>query len=282
MSSAAAPVGDYTLDTAEFQAIARMTYAHSGITLPDGKRNLVYSRLTKQIRRRGLPGFPAYVELMRNDPEVRREAIFALTTNHTKLFRENHHFEHFAAELRPRLIDAAERGLPVRLWSSASSSGEEPYSLAMTLLGTERSAGARLATRDVAILATDLTPHVLGIAKAGRYPAEMARDIPERYRRSWTRIEGGELVMAPELRRIVSNRQLNLLDPWPMRGKFDAIFCRNVMIYFDEPTKERLIERFAELLAPGSYLYIGHSERVIGPAAALFEPAGNTIYRRRG
>lgn len=287
MSTPAAPMtsgaaGDMSLSEADFSIVARMTHAHSGIVLADGKRQLVYSRLAKQVRRRGLPSFAAYVELMRSDADVRREAIFALTTNHTKFFREDHHFDHFARVVRPGLIAKAERGQPVRLWSSASSSGEEPYSLGMTLLGEERAAGAKLSQRDVAMLATDLAPHVLATAAAGRYPADMARDVPERFRRTWTRTETGEMVMAPELKRLVSYRQLNLLGPWPMRGKFDAIFCRNVMIYFDEPTKARLIERFAELLAPGDHLYIGHSERVIGPAVDAFEPVGQTIYRRRG
>jgi chemotaxis protein methyltransferase CheR len=277
----AATTGDYPLGAQDFATIARMTHAHSGITLNDGKRQLVYSRLAKQIRKRGLSGFPEFVALMQTDAEIRREAIFALTTNHTKLFRENHHFEHFAKHVRPGLVDAAERGRPVRLWSSASSSGEEPYSLAMTMLGEERAMGAKLSQRDIAMLATDLAPHVLSVAKAGRYPADMAKDVPDRYRKIWTRIDDGEMAMAPELKRIISYRQLNLLDQWPIRNKFDVIFCRNVMIYFDEPTKARLIERFAELLAPGSFLYIGHSERVIGPATDAFEPVGNTIYRRR-
>ena len=280
MSAAPAPVTEFALTDADFTTIARMTHAHSGIVLGDGKRQLVYSRLAKQVRRRGLSGFGPYVELLRNDADARREAIFALTTNHTKFFREDHHFDHFATAVRPGLIAQAERGLPVRLWSSASSSGEEPYSLAMTLLGNDRAAGARLAQRDIAILATDLAPHVLATAAAGRYPADMAKAVPDSLRRAWTRIEADEMVMAGELTRLVSYRQLNLLVPWPMRGGFDAIFCRNVMIYFDEPTKQRLTERFAELLAPGRFLYIGHSERVTGPAAAMFEPVGNTIYRR--
>ena len=280
MTAAAAPVAEFALADADFTAIARMTHAHSGIVLNDGKRQLVYSRLAKQVRRRGLPGFGPYVELLQNDAEARREAIFALTTNHTKFFRENHHFDHFTRIVRPALVAKAERGSPVRLWSSASSSGEEPYSLAMTLLGDDRAAGARLAQRDVAILATDLAPHVLATAAAGRYPAEMAKDVPAGLRRAWTRIEADQMAMTPDLTRIVSYRQLNLLGPWPMRGGFDAIFCRNVMIYFDEPTKQRLTERFASLLGPGDFLYIGHSERVTGPAAAMFEAVGNTIYRR--
>lgn len=282
MSAPAVRSGDYHLSDADFATIARMTHSHAGITLNEGKRQLVHSRLAKQVRRRGLDDFAPYVELLRNDPVARREAIFALTTNHTKLFRENHHFEHFETVVRPGLVTAAGRGRPVRLWSSASSSGEEPYSLAMTLLGDDRAAGARLSQADVAILATDLAPHVLATARAGRYPAAMARDVPDRYRRAWTRAAGDEIEMAPELKRILSYRQLNLLDPWPMRGPFDAIFCRNVMIYFDGPTKAGLLERFATLLRPGSHLYIGHSERVVGPAADAFEAVGHTIYRRRG
>lgn len=280
MSAAQTHMGEYALSEADFTTIARMTHAHSGIMLNDGKRQLVYSRLAKVIRRRGMTGFAPYVELLRNDPEARREAIFALTTNHTKFFRENHHFEHFTKVVRPGLLAKAASGHRVRLWSSASSSGEEPYSLAMTLLGEDRAAGVRHAQRDIAILATDLAPHVIATASAGRYPQEMAKDVPDRLRRVWTRTEGDEMVMADELKRIVAYRQLNLLEDWPMRNGFDAIFCRNVMIYFDEPTKERLIARFAKLLAPGDYLYIGHSERVIGPAVSAFEAVGNTIYRR--
>ena len=279
-AAAANAAGEMTLGAAEFAVIARMTHAHSGIVLAEGKRQLVYSRLAKQVRRRGLSGFAEYVELLQTDAAARREAIFALTTNHTKFFREDHHFAHFTQHARPGLIAKAERGQPVRLWSSASSSGEEPYTIAMTLLGDDKAAGTKLSQRDIAILATDLAPHVLTIANAGRYPADMARDVPDRFKRAWTKIEGGEMVMAPELKRILSYRQLNLLEGWPMRGKFDVIFCRNVMIYFDEPTKARLIERFAELLAPGSLLYIGHSERVIGPATSAFEPVGQTVYRR--
>lgn len=281
MSTLRSHVGEFTLSTADFAVISRMVHAHAGIVLGEGKRQLVYSRLAKQVRKLGLPGFEPYVELLQNDPEARQAAIFALTTNHTKLFREDHHFKHFAEVVRPGLVARAESGRKVRLWSSASSSGEEPYSLAMTLLGAERAAGARIANRDIAILATDLAPHVLKVASAGRYPAEMAKDVPEPLRRAWTTIDGDQMVMAPELKRILSYRQLNLLGPWPMQSGFDVIFCRNVMIYFDEPTKERLLARFATMLAPGSFMYIGHSERVIGPAADLFEAVGHTIYRRR-
>ncbi|WP_298090490.1 protein-glutamate O-methyltransferase CheR [uncultured Sphingomonas sp.] len=283
MSAAAAPMqGEFHLSDGDYETIARMAHAHAGIMLGTGKRQLVYSRLAKQVRRRGLADFADYVALLRNDADARREAIFALTTNHTKFFREDHHFTHFAEHVRPDLLSRAERGSAVRLWSAACSSGEEPYTLAMTLLGEDRAGGARIAQRDIAILATDLAPHVIATAKAGRYPADMARDIPDRFRRTWVKPVGDEIAMAPELRRVIAYKHLNLLESWPMRGRFDVIFCRNVMIYFDEPTKARLLERFAGLIPVGGYMYIGHSERLIGPATAMFDLVGHTIYRRRG
>ena len=274
-------MGNFTLDGADFAAIARMTHAHAGIRLNPGKQQLVYARLVTLVRRLGLEDFPEFVALMQSDAQVRHAAICALTTNHTRLFREDHHYQHFAETARPALVAAAARGRPVRLWSSACASGEEAVSLAMAMLGTDRAEGARLAPHDIAILATDLAPHVLDTARLGSYPADDARDIPDPYRRAWTRIVDDRLTMAPEVRAIVHYRQLNLIDAWPMRSTFDIIFCRNVMIYFDEPTRERLIERFAAVLKPGGYLYLGHSERAVGPAAAAFETVGNTIYRRR-
>ncbi|WP_112381464.1 CheR family methyltransferase [Sphingomonas carotinifaciens] len=283
MSAAAAPMqGEFHLSDGDYETIARMAHAHAGIMLGTGKRQLVYSRLAKQVRRRGMADFADYVALLRNDADARREAIFALTTNHTKFFREDHHFTHFAQHVRPDLLARSERGTPVRLWSAACSSGEEPYTLAMTLLGEDRAGGGRIAQRDIAILATDLAPHVIATAKAGRYPAEMARDIPDRFRRTWVKPVGDEIAMAPELQRVIAYKHLNLLESWPMRGRFDVIFCRNVMIYFDEPTKARLLERFAGLIPAGGYMYIGHSERLIGPAATMFDSVGHTIYRRRG
>lgn len=283
MSEAAlldAPPGSFAFSKADFAVIARIVHSQAGITLNESKMQLVYSRLAKFVRARGLDDFHDYVALIQQDKEERQRAIYALTTNHTRLFREDHHFTHFEQVMRPALIAQAEQGRQVRLWSSASSSGEEPYSLAMTLLGPDRAEAQRLINRDVAILATDLAPHVLETARAGRYPAAMANDIPERYRRAWTRVSGDTMHMAPELMALIAFRQLNLLDEWPIRVKFDAIFCRNVMIYFDDAVKSRLIERFADQLAPGGYLYIGHSERLVGPAAGRFAPAGQTIYRR--
>ena len=273
------PDGDYVYTMAEFEAISRMVYAHAGICLPPGKATLVYSRLIKRLRLCGVGSFAEYVALITDDNEERRRAIEALTTNHTKFFRENHHFEHFREHVRPQLTARALNGGRVRLWSAGSSSGEGVYSLAMTWLGPDRSAAAQPRGKDVLLLASDLAEHVVTVGVAASYPAAAAADMPPELAKPWTRASGGQLVMEQPVRELVRFRQLNLLERWPMRGRFDAIFCRNVMIYFDEATKARLLERFADQLAPGGFLYIGHSERLLGPAAERFRNVGQTIFQ---
>ena len=274
------PDGDYVYTMAEFETISRMVHAHAGICLPPGKATLVYSRLIKRLRLCGLDSFAAYVALISEDAEERRRAIEALTTNHTKFFRENHHFEHFRDHVRPELVGRALSGGRVRLWSAGSSSGEEVYSLAMTLLGPDRVEAGKLRGKDVLLLASDLAEHVVKAGTHASYPATAADDMPAELARLWTRVDGQKLVMEQAVRELVRFRRLNLLDAWPMRGRFDAIFCRNVMIYFDEPTKELLLTRFADQLATGGFLYIGHSERLLGPAAARFRPVGHTLYQK--
>jgi chemotaxis protein methyltransferase CheR len=268
----------YTPD--DFAAIAAMVHAHSGICLPPTKTMLVYSRLAKLVRESGLANFADYVALIRRDAEARGRAIEAMTTNHTKFFREIHHFDHFRQDVRGPLLDRIAGGGRVRLWSAAASSGEEPYSLAMTLLGPDVARGRVIAGGDVAILATDLSGAILDTARAGRYAAIVAGDMPTSLSDAWTEIRGRDLSIASTVRDIVRFRRLNLLNAWPMRGKFDAIFCRNVMIYFDEPTRELLIRRLCDQLATGGYLYIGHSERILGSASDRLRPIGQTVYRK--
>lgn len=183
--------------------------------------------------------------------------------------------------MRPGLVQALEGGRAVRMWSAGCSSGEETWSLVMTLLGEDRARGTQIASRNVRVLASDLADHALAKAAAAIYPAADLKAVPEALRRNWTVPGAGDVSLTDEARRFVRFRMLNLLGDWPFRGQFDVIFCRNVMIYFDQPTKERLVERFAHQLAPGGHLYIGHSERASGPAAALLEPVGPTIYRRK-
>ena len=265
---------------ADFAAVREIVHADAGIVLPPAKAMLVYSRLAPLVRNSGCATFSVYVERIARDEVERRKAVCALTTNHTFFYREAHHFEHFAATVRPGLIAAAGRGKPVRLWSAGCSSGEETWSLVMTLLGSDRAAGRALAAKDILVLATDLETHAIEAARAARYPAEALEAVPAELRRLWTNTRDGTAEIGSEAKSIVRLRHLNLLESWPIKTLFDVIFCRNVMIYFDQPTKERLVARFAERLAPGGHLYIGHSERVTGAAADLLEPVGPTIYRK--
>jgi chemotaxis protein methyltransferase CheR len=265
----------------DFAEIAKIIYGAAGIVLPKGKAMLVYSRLAPLVRASATITFAKYIELIRNDKAELSKAVAALTTNHTFFYREAHHFDHLRSEVRPRILEKLRGRQPVRLWSAGCSSGEETWSIVMTLLGADRSAGLDMANRDLRVLATDIAPHAIKRAEEATYPARDMKAVPEDLRRTWTTEQGDQLVMADALRSIVRFRLLNLLGDWPIKGKFDFIFCRNVMIYFDNPTKERLVKRFCEALSPSGFLYIGHSERVTGPAANDFQLVGPTIYRRR-
>ena len=271
---------EFAFAPADHQAIARMVYDEAGILLPPNKAQLVYGRLVRRVRARGLDGFASYVALLEQDPAERSRAVDALTTNHTSFFRENHHFEHFMAECWPALDKRLNGGGRVRLWSSACSSGEEPYSLLLAMLGTDGRAAQQLARSDCRVLATDLSAEILAAARAGRYSLDTVGTVPADLRKRWLTRDGNEAEIRDEVRALVSFRQLNLLREWPMRQRFDAIFCRNVMIYFDEPTKARLQSRLADQLAPDGFLYIGHSERLADTVAPRFASIGRTIYRK--
>jgi chemotaxis protein methyltransferase CheR len=271
---------DFAYSREDFQALSKLVYADAGIVMPEGKAMLIYSRLTKYLREREVTTFAEYLRLLNTDADERRRAINALTTNHTKFFRENHHFEHFAREVRPVLLRRALGGGRVRMWSAGCSSGEEVYSLIMTLLGDDKTMGQRIAGSDIALLASDLADHVIEAGNAATYPAHVAEEMPLRLKQNWVVSNGANITMSDTVRSLVRFRQLNLLGNWPLKGMFDVIFCRNVMIYFDEPTKAKLLDRLCATLQPGGYLYIGHSERLVGPAAQYCEPVGPTIYRK--
>lgn len=266
---------------ADFTAVARIVHEAAGIVLPQGKSMLVYSRLAPLVRASGLITFARYIERLRADREELNRAVAALTTNHTFFYREAHHFEHLQREVRPRLVRTLKDGGKVRVWSAGCSSGEETWSIVMTLLGGDRHEGLQLARTDLRVLATDLAPHAIEAGERAIYPAKDLKPVPDDLRKAWTTGKGEDAAIHETARSIVRFRLLNLLGEWPIRGRFDFIFCRNVMIYFDNPTKERLVQRFCEALHPGGFLYIGHSERVTGPAAQELNLVGPTIYRRR-
>lgn len=271
--------GEFRMTEKDFRRIASILYEDSGISLPDTKSTLVYSRLAKRLRALGIASFADYCTFVVSDAgaDERMVMLAALTTNVTHFFREPHHFEHMRTHLLPPLIERARRGGRVRIWSAGCSNGHEPYSIALTILQAMPDAGEH----DVKILASDIDPNVVAFGRAGLYDETAIKPVPAELRRRWFEKEGDRHRASEALRDLVSFRELNLIGTWPMKGKFDAIFCRNVTIYFDEPTRQKVWDRFCQTLVPGGFIYIGHSERMAGPAAARMHLVGNTIYQQR-
>jgi chemotaxis protein methyltransferase CheR len=267
-----------TLTDADFATIAALAMRDFGLHLTPAKRELVYSRLLKRLNHLGFDQFRDYCTYVQSPEgaEERQAMLSALTTNVTHFFREEHHFHLLRDKVLPPLIETARKGGKVRLWSAACSAGQEPYSMAFTLLDLCPEA-ARL---NIRILATDVDTQILHRAQAGDYPVEELKAIPEAARRFVDRTDAKTFRIAAKARELITFGNLNLIEAWPVKGPFDVIFCRNVAIYFDKPTQSRLWARFAELLTPGGYLCIGHSERVAGPAEQMLRPAGVTSYRR--
>jgi len=264
---------EFEFSSADFELVRRLIYERAGISLNDSKQDMVYSRLARRLRATGLTRFKDYLGLLENDDTDEWEAFTnSLTTNLTSFFREEHHFPVLAAHIKAR-----KRGQPIQLWCSAASTGEEPYSIAMTMVevfGTF--------TPPVHILATDLDTSVLAKAQEGVYPiARLEKMSSERLKRFFLKGSGSHAGMArvrKELRDMITFRQLNLLDAsWPIRGPFEAIFCRNVMIYFDKPTQYRILQKFVPLVAHDGLMFAGHSES-FHHAADLFKLRGKTVY----
>ena len=264
-------IADTDLSAEQFREISRTVYEVAGILLPKGKEGLVRARLAKRLRAVGVATYGAYLGRVRDAKSGElAEMIDALTTNKTNFFREPAHFEF----LRRRVLPTLGAG-PLRFWSAGCSTGEEPYTLGMVL----RDALPDLARRDVRILATDISRRVLTQARAGVYAQGPTSDVaPDVLRRHFTRTADGWEI-APAVRALVAFASLNLMGAWPMRGPFQAIFCRNVMIYFDRPTQQTLVQRYYDLLAPGGYLFVGHSESLsaLEHGFSYVQPA---VYRR--
>ncbi len=272
--------GEFLFTASDFKHIAEALHNHAGIALHEGKAALVYSRLAKRVRALGLRSFAEYVELVESPEgrEERQNMTAALTTNVTRFYREPHHFDHLRDVVMPELAARARAGGRVRLWSAACSNGQEPYSMALTVLEKLPEA----ADLDVRILATDIDPNMVADGHAGIYSEELLAPVPASGRRHFLPVQErpGYFSASDTLRRLVTFKELNLIGEWPMRGTFDVIFCRNVVIYFNDSTQEKIWSRFAPILNPGGSLYIGHSERVSGPASSLFQTCGLTTYLR--
>jgi chemotaxis protein methyltransferase CheR len=272
--------GEYPLTRRDLAEIAAMIYADAGIYLNESKASLVYSRLSKHIRNLGLKGFREYCQLVSSPAGAaeRRDMLSHLTTNFTRFFRENHHFDHLKTDVLPELLNRAKNGGRVRIWSAACSDGQEPYSIALTVLSMMPNA----ADYDFRILATDIDPKILALARAGAYDATALETVSPAMRKQWfseTAVNGRQKWQVDDrVKRLITFNELNLMAQWPFKGPFDVIFCRNVVIYFDEPTQMKIWSRFAGMLAPQGHLYIGHSERVSGDAKSVFDNIGITTY----
>lgn len=267
---------------AEFQAFQEFIHREAGISLSDAKRALLVGRLSRRIQDLGLRTFGEYYDLVSRpgSPEL-EEMLNRVTTNETRFFREPQQFDFLRTRLFPQWTAEAaaqSRSKVARVWSAACSSGEEPYSLAMELL----TAFPRTSGWAIDILASDLSTRVLAKAREGVWPIERAKDIPEEYRRAYMLrgkdSEEGRMKAGAEIRSVVSFDQINLLDPPPVAQRFDLIFCRNVLIYFDAPTKAAVVNRLLARLAPGGHLFLGHAESLAGSRVAA-RPVGPNIYR---
>jgi chemotaxis protein methyltransferase CheR len=246
----------HELNEGQFRKISDIVYNHCGIKLKDGKEALVKARLMKRFRALGVDSVESYLKLIESregDHEL-CQMIDVMTTNKTSFFRENEHFKFLHEIVLPQL-----KAPRLRFWSAACSSGEEPYSLAMLL--REHLPG--IDQKDILILATDISRRMLEKAKSAFYAESTLKDLPPSYLQKYfikTTKTACTYRVNDNVRSLVRLAQLNLMDPWPMKGPFNVIFCRNVMIYFDRATQQRLINRFWELLESGGYLFVGHSE----------------------
>ena len=266
---------EFDFSQRDFDRVRKLIHARAGIHLNPSKQNMVYSRLSRRLRALRKRSFGEYLDwLERADTPEWQEFVNALTTNLTAFFREEHHFPLLADFLRER------RKQPeIGIWCCAASTGEEPYSIAMTALDALPGAASH-----IKIFASDIDTNVLDVARAGVYDAERIEKLDESIkRRHFLRGRGahdGRVRVKPELQALLTFRRVNLLDgKWDVRGGFDAIFCRNVMIYFDKPTQYRMLEKFVPLLKPGGLLFVGHSENLYH-ARDLFLARGKTVYAR--
>lgn len=270
---------DFEFARGDFERVRKMIYQRAGISLADSKQQMVYSRLARRLRSLGLHSFQAYLDRLESTDsnDEWQEFTNALTTNLTSFFREAHHFE----ILRENLLEKSSARRPLKIWCAAASTGEEPYSLAMTACEAFGSLSP-----PVAILATDIDTRVLETARGGVYPLDRVEKMSEPRKRQFLlrgkgSMEGQCRVIEP-LRQMIQFRPLNLLDAqYPMKGPFDAVFCRNVMIYFDKPTQLSILSRMAPLIAADGLFFAGHSETFFH-ADKLIRPIGRTVYRRAG
>ncbi len=274
---------DLVLTESDFRKISDLVYKHCGINLHDGKKELVRARLAKRLRVGKFKNFPEYMKHVMQDKSGREFSILidSLSTNLTSFFRENEHFMFLKNKFLPVVMEKerANRNFKIRAWSAGCSSGEEPYSIAITLLDTVEGQGRW----DVKVLATDLSTDMLESARKGVYDQQRVLPVPNLQKSKYLTLKHDDnnkmFEVNRNLKELVVFKYLNLMNDWPIKGPLDFIFCRNVMIYFDKPTQERLINRFWELLDSGGVLFTGHSESLTG-VRHKFSYVQPTIYMK--
>ena len=264
----------------EFKFISKLVGERTGIVLSDAKRQMVYGRLSRRLRQLNLKKFSEYCDLLTSGHEGELiEFTNAITTNLTAFFRENHHFEHLKNTVLPELIRKNAHKKRMRIWSAGCSSGEEPYSIAMCV----REALPKSSGWDVKILATDLDSNMVERGKKGIYTTERVEGLTEARMKKWVKRGTGEnadkVRMSQDLRDLITFKELNLMHDWPIKGPFDFMFCRNVVIYFNKDTQRELFDRYANILADDAHLYIGHSES-LNTVTDRFNLLGQTIYKK--
>ncbi len=267
---------EFTWD--DFNELRKISNEHSGILVPDDKFDMFYSRLSKRVRMFGLKNFKEYCQFLRDNPDLEfTEFINAVTTNLTSFFRENHHFEYLKDTVIPQLLDHNRTSKQIKVWSAGCSTGQEPYSIAMTLLENVPY------DWEIKILATDLDTNVLQTASNGIYTKDQLTGLTDNHLKKWFKkgkgLNASKAKVNRELQEKIHFKQLNLMQDWPLKGPFDFIFCRNVLIYFDRVTKESLANRYSQLLPAGTHLFIGHSESLHQLDTGL-KLIGNTIYKK--
>jgi len=269
---------EFPYNQKDFERVRARIYNHAGIALADHKKDLVYNRLVRRVRALGVQSFEEYLTLLDNSTEEMSEFVNAMTTNLTSFYRESHHFEYLSETYIPALAQAGQRSL--RIWSSACSIGEEPYSIGLSILES----GIDVERWNINILATDIDTEVLATAKRGVYPSDRVDGLSlNRKKLGFLRGKnehGDKVMVKPIIKQMMQFEHCNLMESWNINEPLDVIFCRNVMIYFDKETQTKLLNRMTKLLKPGGLLFIGHSE---SPARSMkdYKLLGRTMYQKR-
>lgn len=275
-----AAVNQANLPDRHFNQLKRLVYEHTGISLSESKKELVRRRFSPRLRELGLKDFGEYCELVsQGSTEELTHFVNAITTNLTSFFREPHHFDFLEQRLLPELIEKKSVNKKLRIWSAGCSTGEEPYSIAISLYRII----PNIDSWNIKILATDIDTNILERAKRGVYGVERLEGLPRERTKGWF-YKGrgkneGRVKVNPKLQGLIHFKKLNLMEDWPLNQPFDIIFCRNVMIYFDDQTQKRLIGRFCELQQVGSHLFLGHSESLYR-VTSQYDLIGHTVYQR--